>query len=90
MEKGCHLTVIGKLAEYYNNKPTIRSLLQIVPGWGSADTLLQERANEIRSERMRTFFDELAAGKQELTDNLINSEDFLHSYFCTLKAALNT
>lgn len=84
------MTVIGKLSEYYNNKPAIRSLLQIVPGWGSADTLLQERANEIRSERMKTFFDELAAGKHELTDSLINSEDFLHSYFCTLKAALNT
>lgn len=81
---------MGELSEYYGDKPIIRSLLQLVPGWSSADTLLQQRANEIRAERMRIFFDELASGKHELTSELIGTEDFLHCYFCTLKAALNT
>jgi hypothetical protein len=31
----------------------------------------------------------LAQGKRELTDDLIQTEDFLHAYFCTLRAALN-
>ncbi len=84
------LNVVGKLASRYGQKPMIRSLLQLIPGWGSADTLLQQRADEIRTDRMRTFFDELADGRRELTEEVVQSEDFLHSYFCTLRAALNT
>jgi len=84
------LNIIGKLASYYSNTPVIRSLLQLVPSWGAADEFLQQRANEIRSERLRTFFDELAEGKYEITEDLIQSEDFLHFYFCTLRAVLNT
>jgi len=84
------LNVVGKLAAQYGKKPVIRSLLQLIPGWGTADTLLQHRADEIRTDRMRTFFDELADGRQELTDDLVQSEDFLHCYFCTLRAVLNT
>lgn len=84
------LGVVGNLSEYYNEKPIIRSLLQLIPGWGSADTLLQERANQIRSERLKALFDELAEGQHELTEELIQSEDFLHGYFCTLRAVINT
>ena len=51
--------------------------------------MLQKRANEIKSDRLTTFFEELAEGKHELTDELIETEDFLHSYFCTLRAVLN-
>jgi hypothetical protein len=84
------LNIVGELSKYYGEKPVIRSLLHLIPGWSSADTLLQQRANEIRSERMRAFFDELAAGKHVLTDELIATNDFLHCYFSTLRAALNT
>jgi len=84
------LNIVGELSNYYSDKPVIRSLLQLVPGWSSADTLLQQRASEIRSERMRAFFNELAAGKHELTEELIKTDDFLHCFFCTLRAALNT
>ena len=84
------LSVVGKLSEYYSENPIVRSLLQLVPGWGSADTLLQERANQIRSERLKALFNELAEGKHELTEELIQSEDFLHGYFCTLRAVINT
>ena len=81
--------MIGQLSVKYSNKPVIRSLLNIIPGWGSADTLIQKRADEIKADRLKTFFEELAEGKHELTDELIQTEDFLHSYFCTLRAALN-
>ena len=79
-----------QISEYYSDKPIVRSLLQLIHGWSSADTLLQQRADEIRSERLKTFFNELADGKYELNENLIQSEDFLHSYFCTIKAVINT
>lgn len=81
--------MIGQLSVKYSNKPVIRSLLKIIPGWSSADTLIQKRADEIKGDRLRTFFEELAEGRHELTDELIQSEDFLHSYFCTLRAVLN-
>lgn len=84
------MNIVARLSTHYDGKPVIRSLLQLVPGWGAADTLLQTRANEIRNERLKVFFDELAGGKHELTDELVQTEDFLHSYFCTLRAVLNT
>jgi transketolase len=84
------LNFVAQLSKSYGDKPVIRSLLQLIPGWGTADTLLQQRANEIRAERMRTFFDELANGQHELTEELIKSEDFLHCYFSTLRAVMNT
>ena len=84
------MNLIGKLSVKYSEKPSIRSLLQLLPGWGSADELLQQRANEIREERVRTFFDELASLEHELTEELINSENFLHCYFSTMKAVIGT
>jgi len=82
--------IVGKLASRYSSKPTIRSLMQLIPFWGVADTLLQHRADEIRIDRIRTFFDELANGTQDLNETQIQSEDFLHCFFCTLRAAQNT
>lgn len=90
MTKEKELSVVGKLSLCYGNNHFIRALLHLVPGWSSADSLLQQRLNEIRSDRLKTFFDELASGKVELSYNLIESEDFLHSYFSTLRAAQNT
>lgn len=81
--------MIGKLSVQYSDRPTIKALLKLVPGWSSADTLLQKRADEIKSDRLTVFFDELAQGKRELTDELIQSDSFLHAYFCTLRAAMN-
>ena len=79
----------GQLSVHYSNRPTIKALLKLIPGWSAADTLLQKRADEIKSDRLKVFFDELAKGKLELTDELIQTESFLHAYFCTLRAALN-
>lgn len=81
--------MIGKLSVQYTNSPAIKALLKLVPGWSSADTLLQKRADEIKSDRLKVFFDELAQGKRELTEELIHSDSFLHGYFCTLRAVMN-
>lgn len=82
--------MIGKLSVQYSHRPAIKALLKLVPGWSAADTLLQKRADEIKSDRLKVFFDELAQGKRELTDELIQSDSFLHAYFCTLRAAMNS
>ena len=81
---------IGQLSLKYGDSPKTRALLQLLPAWGVADNLLQQRADEIKQERLRTFFDELENSECELTEELIQSEDFLHRYFITVRAALNT
>jgi hypothetical protein len=81
--------IIGHLSVQYSNSPAIKALVKLIPGGSSADTLLQKRADEIKGDRLKAFFEELAKGTRELTDDLIQTEVFLHSYFCTMRAALN-
>lgn len=80
------------LASRYADSPTIRALVQLVPfGIGSAvDLAVAEKVNAIREERARVFFDKLAEGEIEITQETIESEDFLHCYFATVSAALRS
>ena len=84
--------MLEDLGKAYEKQPVIRSLIQLVPcGIGSAfDTALTMYVSKIRQERTRIFFDELAKGNILLTPEQIANEDFLHAYFATVKAALNT
>jgi len=79
------------LVEKYDN-PVIRSLIQLVPfGIGSGiDVLLMTKIKTIRDSRIKAFFDDLNEGEIELTEELIAQEDFLHSYFSTIRAVLRT
>lgn len=84
-------TVVGELALRYDKMPLTKALFSLLPlpGLGAVDVLVQARLDEYRHERALEFFDELAAGEMVLTTDLIQSEDFLHAYFCTAKAAMN-
>lgn len=83
-------SAVGSMASQYADKPALRALLQLIPGWGAADSLLQYRVDQIRAARLRAFFDELAVGRIQLSDELVQSEDFLHAFFATIRAALST
>ena len=89
-------STLAKIAEAYQNNPVVRALIQLamapIPyGIGSAvDAALTAAVENMRSERLRVFFDELASGSTSLTEERIQKQDFLHAYFCTLKAAMNT
>ena len=83
-------TVVGSLANSYSNSPAIKALLNLLPLWSSADGLLETRAGEIKRQRLRFFFDALADGQREITQKLIESDDFLHCYFKTTEVVLNT
>ena len=86
------LNLLESLVVRYKNHNLIRILVQLIPfGIGSAiDVGLITRIQSIREERAREFFDELSTGDVELSENLVESEDFLHCYFSTATAALNT
>ncbi len=83
---------ITDLAIRYEHNPVIRTLIQLVPfGIGSAvDTAIATTIDKIREKRARAFFDELDKHDLVLTEEQINTEDFLHAYFATMKMALNT
>lgn len=87
---------LQKIADAYEGSPLVRGLVQLlmspVPyGIGSAiDAALTSKIENMREERLRVFFKELAAGTRDLSEDTIQQEDFLHAYFATLKAAVNT
>jgi len=81
------LNLVGRLSKYYSKKPVFKALLKLVPGGSSLDTLLSHRGQEIKEERTKAFFDELDKGNIELTEEIIDSEDFIHCFIITLKAA---
>ena len=80
------------LAKRYEGNPVLRALVQLVPfGIGTAaDAALTTIITNIRKDRARAFFDELATRGFPLTEDEIQNEDFLHAYFATCKAAFNT
>lgn len=82
---------LEKILQYYDNR-IIRALIQFIPlGIGSAlDVVLIKTLENIREDRARAFFDELSNGNVLIDESLLQSEDFLHSYFATSKMALNS
>lgn len=81
---------IEQLSDMYQTNPAIRALIQLVPIVSVADAALVTKIEKTRTERARVFFDELGNGTVQLTQEMIESEDFLHCYFSTLKAASNS
>lgn len=57
---------------------------------GALDVVLVRTLENIRDERAKVFFDELAKDNHNLDESLLESEDFLHCYFATAKYALNS
>lgn len=87
-------TMLEKLAKEYEGNPTIRALIAALsipcPGLSVADAYLAAAIQDMREERFRTFLEELANGTVFLTDEVIRDHDFLHAWYCTARAALNT
>ena len=76
----------------FADNPNLRAILQLDPtGVGSAyDVMLSYKISELRKNRFRTLMEELAKGDKELTPDLINSDDFLHAFYCVTKASLDS
>ena len=76
----------------YSGSRTTRALVQLIPmGIGSAaDVWVKETLQRIQKQRAQIFFDKLDQGEILLSEDVIKSDDFLHCFFITSKAALNT
>ncbi|OAK74431.1 hypothetical protein [Lederbergia galactosidilytica] len=78
------------ILEEYKNNTVVRGLIQLVPFGGLIDTMVTTSYQNILVDRSIAFFEELNKGNLMLTPEVIESEDFLHAYFSTYKAALYT
>jgi len=90
-----HLETIRSLEEQYNSNPLLKGLVQISSAFtfgitGGIEAAILTHCNNITKKRLKIFFDELEKGNIQLTQELIESEDFLHRYFATGKAAINS
>lgn len=82
------------LMERYEHNPKLRSLVTLiascVPPVGTLEAAVLTSLRKIRSERQRELFDALDQGGIELTDELIQQEDFIHAFLATARAADRT
>lgn len=87
-----HSDLPEKILEEYQDSYFVRALSQLIPLGlgGAADTVLIGRLEAIRKKRTETFFKALAEGEVSLTKDVIESDDFLHKFVTTTKAALET
>jgi len=81
-----------QLLARYEHQPVLRGLVQLIPfGIGAAiESALLAQLNRYRKEQLQVFFDELGSGSVPLTEELTQSNDFLHCYFATLSAVLRS
>ena len=80
----------GRMAVWYSKAPGVRALVKLVPGGGALDGLAGTRAEQMKRDRQRFFFDALATGDTPITEALLESEDFLHCFFRTQEAVQRT
>lgn len=84
--------ISDELIERYGDKPGVRMAIKLLP-WkmgAVADTALSSRVATLKRRRVRTFFDELAAGQAVPSEATAESEDFLHCLCATVAYAINT
>lgn len=81
---------LEKLHLAYENDPGIQAIINVFPFLEFFKPFVSTRVKEIRSKRTETLFDELSKGKIELTQDIINSEDFIHKFFIVYRASINT
>ena len=87
--------LLTTLYESYEENPVLKGLIQalsvsVIPIGPMIDSSLGAYVNNIKSERLKTFFDELNRGDVVLTEEQIESNDFLNAYFETVSYVLRT
>jgi hypothetical protein len=78
------------LAESYNSNEILRNLIKLIPHGSIIDNKLANFYTKEKERRLKIFYDELANGNIQLTEEVIQTDDFIHKYYITLKAVLET
>lgn len=80
----------NRLIELYQHNALIRGLVQMFPGISCIDTMIITRLTNLQQKRIEVFFNELESGNLMYTQELIDSNEFLHCFNIASKAAINT
>jgi len=89
-------SVIETLDEQYQAQPEIRLFIEAIAVFSGLpigtifETFVSTKAKELATARMRSFYNELNDGEIELTDELINNDSFLHSYFAVVNYVIRS
>lgn len=83
------------LYEAYNDQPLLKGLIQALSVSGISvgsmiDSSLGAYISKLKTDRLRIFFDELNKGDIILTEEQIQTNDFLHAYFETVSYVIRT
>lgn len=79
---------IYPLLESCNTHPVLKGVIQLIslgsiPIGPALDAAVNTHLNNYKAKKIRIFFDELNAGNLNLTTDIIENDDFLHSFFST-------
>jgi len=90
-----HKAFLTTLYESYEDSPVLKGLIQVlsitgIPIGSMIDSSLGTYVNKLKTERLRTFFDELNRGDVVLTEDQIESNSFMNAYFETVSYVLRT
>jgi hypothetical protein len=79
------------LLKRYEGNKIARTLIHLLPGGiGSAiDANIDLRIKEFKEKKTENFFDQLHERLSHSSLELIDSDDFLHCYFITIRSVLN-
>ena len=84
----------NKFSEHYEKNPVTSVLLTAlslaVPQLAIGKEAIDRAVTKIQEERRQTFIDELATGEKYLTPEIIETEEFIHSFVVVYRAVINT
>jgi hypothetical protein len=78
------------LAESYEKKPVIKGLVKLIPYGSAVDSFFSVSLANYKKKQLSVFFDELSEGKVELTQNIVDTNEFLYAFFKTTSYVENT
>ena len=83
-----------KISDHYEENPLtsllITTLSVAVPQIAIAKEAIDRAVTKIQKERFETLLDELTRGEKLLTPEIIESEEFIHSFVVVYRSAMNT
>jgi hypothetical protein len=83
-----------KFSEHYSENPVTALLLTglsiIVPQIALGKEAIDRAVTKIQKERFQILIDELAKGEKVITPELVETEEFIHSFVIVYRATMNT
>ncbi|GAB5490625.1 MAG: hypothetical protein Phog2KO_08400 [Phototrophicaceae bacterium] len=83
-----------KFTEHYDENPLTALLLTtlslVVPQIAIGKEAIDRAVTKIQQERFQTLIDELATGEKYLTPEIIETEEFIHSFVVIYRVVMNT